>query len=100
MTATETRHSDDRRAVLKRSIRGIVGFTIGDNAIEAVIAIDAGSAASSAALIGFGSGLGRRGTHAGSSRLTIDAQGSATRQEAHTARGISIPSPFERRTAA
>lgn len=43
-----------RRAVLQRRIRLIVGFTIGYNVIEAVIAIAAGSAASSAALIGFG----------------------------------------------
>ena len=45
---------DARRAVLQRRIRLIVGFTIGYNAIEAVIAISAGTAASSAALIGFG----------------------------------------------
>lgn len=54
VTATDTRPTDDRRAVLQRRIRWIVGFTIGCNAIEAVIAIVAGSAASSAALIGFG----------------------------------------------
>ena len=46
--------TDARRAVLQRRIRLIVGFTIGYNAIEAVIAISAGTAASSAALIGFG----------------------------------------------
>ena len=45
---------DARRAVLQRRIRLIVGFTIGYNAIEAVIAISAGTVASSAALIGFG----------------------------------------------
>lgn len=44
----------DRRATLHRRIRLIVGFTIGYNVIEAVVAILAGSAASSAALIGFG----------------------------------------------
>lgn len=43
-----------RRAVLHRRIRLIVGITIGYNLIEAVIAIAAGSLASSAALIGFG----------------------------------------------
>jgi divalent metal cation (Fe/Co/Zn/Cd) transporter len=54
MTTTETRSSDTRHAVLQRRIRFIVAFTIGYNAIEAAIAIIAGSAASSAALIGFG----------------------------------------------
>lgn len=44
----------ERRAVLQRRIRFIVGFTICYNVAEAVIAIWAGAAASSAALIGFG----------------------------------------------
>ncbi|MDN3445704.1 cation transporter [Microbacterium sp. APC 3901] len=44
----------DRRATLHRRIRLIVAFTIVYNVIEAVVAITAGSAASSAALIGFG----------------------------------------------
>lgn len=44
----------DRRATLHRRIHLIVGFTIGYNVIEAVVAILAGSAASSTALIGFG----------------------------------------------
>jgi divalent metal cation (Fe/Co/Zn/Cd) transporter len=43
-----------RRAVLHRRIRLIVAATIGYNVIEAVIAISAGAAASSIALIGFG----------------------------------------------
>ncbi|MFK3676649.1 cation transporter [Microbacterium sp. NPDC090218] len=43
-----------RRETLHRRIRLIVGLTIGYNLIEAVIAIAAGSVASSAALIGFG----------------------------------------------
>lgn len=43
-----------RRDVLHRRIRLIVGLTIGYNLIEAVVAITAGSLASSAALIGFG----------------------------------------------
>lgn len=42
------------RDILHRRIRLIVGVTIGYNLIEAVIAIGAGSVASSAALIGFG----------------------------------------------
>jgi divalent metal cation (Fe/Co/Zn/Cd) transporter len=46
--------TDARRAVLHRRVRWIVGFTIGYNIIEAIIAITAGVAASSAALIGFG----------------------------------------------
>ena len=47
-------HSDQRRARLHRRVRLIVGVTIGWNIIEAVVAISAGVAASSAALIGFG----------------------------------------------
>jgi len=43
-----------RRDTLHRRIRLIVGITIGYNLIEAVIAITAGSVASSAALVGFG----------------------------------------------
>lgn len=43
-----------RRDLLRRRIRWIVAFTITYNAIEAVIALVAGNAASSAALIGFG----------------------------------------------
>lgn len=46
--------SDARRAVLVRRIRWIVAATIAYNVIEAVIAITAGTVASSAALIGFG----------------------------------------------
>jgi divalent metal cation (Fe/Co/Zn/Cd) transporter len=46
--------SEARRAVLQRRIRFIVAFTIAYNVIEAVIALWAGAAASSAALIGFG----------------------------------------------
>ncbi len=51
MTATLTL---PRRETLHRRIRVIVGITIAYNLIEAVVAITAGSVASSAALIGFG----------------------------------------------
>lgn len=51
MSATTT---GSRRETLHRRIRLLVGITIGYNLIEAVIAIAAGSVASSAALIGFG----------------------------------------------
>lgn len=44
----------ERRAILHRRVRWIVGFTISYNVIEAVVAIAAGALASSAALIGFG----------------------------------------------
>jgi len=44
----------ERRAVLHRRVRIIVGITIAWNVVEAVVAIAAGAAASSAALIGFG----------------------------------------------
>ncbi|MFE7201816.1 cation transporter [Pseudonocardia alni] len=46
--------SADRRAVLTRRIRLLVAITITYNVVEAVIAIAAGHAASSIALIGFG----------------------------------------------
>jgi divalent metal cation (Fe/Co/Zn/Cd) transporter len=44
----------DRRAVLSRRVRLLVAATISYNVIEAIIAISAGSVASSTALIGFG----------------------------------------------
>jgi divalent metal cation (Fe/Co/Zn/Cd) transporter len=43
-----------RRRVLQRRIRLIVACTIGYNVVEAVIALTAGTIASSAALVGFG----------------------------------------------
>jgi divalent metal cation (Fe/Co/Zn/Cd) transporter len=43
-----------RRASLRRRVRWIVGFTITYNVIEGIVALWAGVAASSAALIGFG----------------------------------------------
>ena len=46
--------SADRRAVLARRIRFLVAVTITYNLIEAVVALTAGTAASSSALIGFG----------------------------------------------
>jgi len=54
MTATGPRLTDDRRRVLQRRIRWIVAATITYNLIEAVVAIAAGAAASSAALVAFG----------------------------------------------
>jgi divalent metal cation (Fe/Co/Zn/Cd) transporter len=44
----------DRRAVLRRRIRLLVAATIAYNVVEAVVAITAGTIASSIALIGFG----------------------------------------------
>lgn len=57
MTAHDTEPSAidaHRRSTLHRRIRTIVGLTIGYNVIEAIVALSAGAAASSAALIGFG----------------------------------------------
>jgi hypothetical protein len=51
---TTTALTDSRRDLLHRRIRWIVSVTIGYNLVEAVVAIIAGSAASSAALVGFG----------------------------------------------
>jgi divalent metal cation (Fe/Co/Zn/Cd) transporter len=46
--------SDARRLVLHRRIRLIVAVTIGYNLVEAIVAVTAGTVASSAALVGFG----------------------------------------------
>lgn len=53
MLNTITLH-EQRRELLKRRIRIIVALTITYNVIEAVIALAAGAAASSVALVGFG----------------------------------------------
>lgn len=53
MAATSTL-SDQRKRTLQRRIRWIVTATIGYNLIEAVVAITAGTIASSAALVAFG----------------------------------------------
>lgn len=49
-----TTAAPDRRHVLRRRIRLLVGVTISYNVVEAVVAITAGTIASSVALIGFG----------------------------------------------
>ncbi|RII95591.1 cobalt transporter [Clavibacter michiganensis] len=57
MSATTTRPAllaPERRLILQRRIRWIVAATITYNVIEAIIAIAAGTVASSTALIGFG----------------------------------------------
>lgn len=54
MTATVPELSDDRKHLLQRRIRWIVAATITYNIIEAIVAITAGTVASSAALIAFG----------------------------------------------
>ncbi|MCL2454775.1 MAG: cation transporter [Micrococcales bacterium] len=46
--------TEERKRVLHRRVRFIVAFTITYNVVEAVVAITAGTQASSAALIGFG----------------------------------------------
>lgn len=52
--STPAGEPERRRAVLRRRIRLLVAATISYNVVEAVIAIAAGAAASSTALIGFG----------------------------------------------
>ncbi|VXC32078.1 Cobalt transporter [Microbacterium sp. 8M] len=54
MTTRTPSPSADRKRTLERRIRWIVGVTIGYNLIEAIVAIAAGSLASSSALIAFG----------------------------------------------
>ena len=51
---TTTAATAERKLVLQRRIHWIVAGTIGYNLIEAVVAITAGTIASSAALIAFG----------------------------------------------
>jgi divalent metal cation (Fe/Co/Zn/Cd) transporter len=52
--ATEVAISAERRAVLSRCVRWFVSATITYNVVESVVAISAGTVASSTALIGFG----------------------------------------------
>jgi divalent metal cation (Fe/Co/Zn/Cd) transporter len=54
VTASPPGPSTDRRATLTRRIRLLVAATITYNLVEAVVAITAGTIASSAALVGFG----------------------------------------------
>jgi divalent metal cation (Fe/Co/Zn/Cd) transporter len=54
VTTTTQRADHERKAVLHKRIRLIVAITIGYNLVEAVVAIAAGAAASSGALIAFG----------------------------------------------
>lgn len=54
MTSSALATPSNRTLILRRRIRWIVAATITYNAIEAVVAIAAGSIASSAALVGFG----------------------------------------------
>ncbi|KWV33326.1 cation transporter [Micromonospora rifamycinica] len=54
LPVTPARPNPARRTVLARRIRLLVAATIGYNLIEAVVAISAGAAADSTALIGFG----------------------------------------------
>lgn len=51
---TTVEHVPERTAILRRRIRVVVAITITWNVIEAIVALFAGAAASSAALIGFG----------------------------------------------
>ncbi len=53
-TEDATQLDPDRRTVLSKRIRLLVAVTIAYNVIEAIVAIAAGTAASSTALIGFG----------------------------------------------
>jgi divalent metal cation (Fe/Co/Zn/Cd) transporter len=54
MTTTASTSSTERKHTLQRRIRWIVSATIAYNLVEAVVAITAGSIASSSALIAFG----------------------------------------------
>ncbi|WP_149083607.1 MULTISPECIES: cation diffusion facilitator family transporter [Microbacterium] len=54
MSTAAAPHAEGRRSVLHRRIRWIVAATIAYNVMEAIVAITAGSLASSAALIAFG----------------------------------------------
>ena len=54
MTTVQARPVTDRVRVLRRRVRLVTGAIIGYNLVEAVVAISAGTAASSAALVSFG----------------------------------------------
>ncbi len=54
VAVTSARLTTDRRTVLSRRVRLVVAATITYNVVEAVIAISAGTVASSTALVGFG----------------------------------------------
>jgi divalent metal cation (Fe/Co/Zn/Cd) transporter len=54
ITLSASPPAPERKRLLQRRIRIIVAITIGYNVTEAIISLSAGSAASSAALIGFG----------------------------------------------
>lgn len=54
MTTPTSTLTEDRRRVLRNRVRMVVAATITYNVIEAVLAIGAGVAASSSALVGFG----------------------------------------------
>lgn len=54
MTTVRARPVTDRVRVLRRRVRLVTGAIIGYNLVEAVVAISAGTAASSAALVSFG----------------------------------------------
>lgn len=54
MTTAGTTATAERTQLLRRRVRRVVTATIAYNAIEAVVALAAGAAASSSALIGFG----------------------------------------------
>ena len=54
MTLSAPRGSTDRRQVLNRRVRLLVAATITYNVVEAIVALTAGTIASSTALIGFG----------------------------------------------
>ena len=56
--SAEPSSAAQRRALLARRVRVLVAVTITYNLIEAVVALAAGTAASSSALIGFGAGSG------------------------------------------
>ncbi|MFG6403042.1 cation transporter [Microbacterium sp. P04] len=54
MSVASSTAESERKRILQRRIKAIVTLTIAYNVIEAVVAISAGTVASSAALVGFG----------------------------------------------
>jgi hypothetical protein len=66
MSALPVTISSPRRDALARRVRRLVTVTIGYNVVEAVVALAAGTVASSTALLGFG--LDSRGRRAGQGR--------------------------------
>lgn len=93
MTATSLGAGPARREVLTRRIRLLVAATIAYNVVEAVVAITAGTLASSTALIGFGLDSVIEVSSAAAVAWQFSAPTTPSAKPASSARCGSSPSP-------